>query len=74
MLQYEELLHLVVTREKIAEIIAERTRFMEDLFAEGIENGEIGDLFTPEELVNSLHGALASYTFKPQDLEPEKVF
>ncbi len=74
MLQYEELLHLVVTREKIAEIIVERTRFLEDLFAEGIENGEIGDLFTPEELVNSLHGVLASYTLSRRISNRKKSF
>ena len=60
MLQYEELLHNVDTREKIAWCITERMSFLEDLFKEAILNREIIDVFTPEELANNVTGVIMS--------------
>ncbi len=61
MLQYEELLHNIDTREKIAWCISERATFIEDLFRKAIENGEIIDLFSPEELATNVSGMIMSH-------------
>ncbi len=61
MLQYEELLHNVDTREKIAWCISERASFIEDLFRKAIESGEIVDTFTPEELATDVTGMIMSH-------------
>ena len=74
MLQYEELLHISQTREKIAEIMAERCEFLEKLFADGIASGEFTDLFTPEELVSTLHGVMAAYILNRRVLNRKKTF
>ncbi len=61
MLQYEELLHNIDTREKIAWCIAERQSFMTDLFKNAIKDGEIIDAFTPEQLANNISGVVMSH-------------
>lgn len=61
MLQYEELLHNIDTREKIAWCIAERQNFMVDLFKNAIKDGEIIDAFTPEQLANNVSGSIMSH-------------
>lgn len=61
MLQYEELLHNIDTREKISWCIAERLSFIEDIFSKAIETGEIIDLLTPEELANNVTGMIMSH-------------
>ena len=43
MLQYEELLHNIDTRDKIAWCITERLGFLSDLFKQAIDNNEIID-------------------------------
>lgn len=61
MLQYEELLHNIDTRERIAKCITERMSFIEDLFHSAIEAGEIKDLLTPAELANNVTGMTMSH-------------
>lgn len=56
MLQYEELLHNVNTREKIAWCISERMSFIEELFKNAIDNNEIIDTIMPHELAVSVTG------------------
>lgn len=57
-LNYEELLHNVNTREAIASCIQMRTDFVRHELEVAIEEGEIVDTFTPEELSNILFGSL----------------
>lgn len=61
MLQYEELLHNIYTREKISRCISDRLKFLEHLFADAIKDGELVDTFTPEELANNLTGIIMSH-------------
>jgi hypothetical protein len=61
MLQYEELLHNMYTREKITWCITERLNFLESIFREAIDNREITDKFTPEELANNVTGIVMSH-------------
>ena len=61
MLQYEELLHNIDTRERIASCIKKRMDFLEELFSGAINNGEIIDLFTPYELANNITGITMSH-------------
>ena len=56
-LNYEGLLHNVNTRDAITECIYHRTKFVRDELAAAIAEGEIIDLFTPEELSNILFGS-----------------
>lgn len=56
-LNYEGLLHNVNTRDAITECIYRRTKFVRDELAVAIAEGEIIDLFTPEELSNILFGS-----------------
>lgn len=60
MLQYEELLHNVDTREKIAWCITERLAFIENLFQGAIDAGEICDIMSAATLANNLVGMLMS--------------
>lgn len=60
MLQYEELLHNIDTREKIAWCITERHKFMAEIFEGAIAKKEITDRFTPAELVNNVSGMIMS--------------
>lgn len=57
-LNYEEFLHNVNTREAIAGCIWMRTDFVRKEFKAAIEDGEIIDTFTPEELSNIFFGSL----------------
>lgn len=61
MLQYEELLHNIDTREKIAWCITERLNFLEDIFADAIREKEITNQFTPMELANNITGVTMAY-------------
>ncbi|MDD6400416.1 MAG: TetR/AcrR family transcriptional regulator [Lachnospiraceae bacterium] len=74
MLQYEELLHNVDTREKIAWCITERLSFLEMLFANAIEAGEITDKFTPEELANNITGVTMSHILSRRIVYHSKSF
>lgn len=56
-LNYEGLLHNVNTRDAITACIYRRTKFVRDELAAAIAEGEIIDLFTPEELSNLLFGS-----------------
>ena len=56
-LNYEGLLHNVNTRDAITECIYRHTKFVRDELAAAIAEGEIIDLFTPEELSNILFGS-----------------
>lgn len=57
-LNYEELLHNVHTREIIAECIAKRSGFLKREFKAAIAAHEIVNTFTPEELCNMFMGSL----------------
>lgn len=56
MLQYEELLHIVETREKVAWCITERLSFLEGLFQGAMDAGEITDVFSASELASDVTG------------------
>ena len=58
MLQYEELLHNVGTRDHIAWCIMERRKFVLELFQGAIDNKEIRDVFTADELADTLQGII----------------
>ena len=55
-LNYEGFLHNVNTRDRMAECILERTDFVKREIAASIEEGEIDDKFSPDELTNLLFG------------------
>lgn len=74
MLQYEELLHNIDVREKIAWCIAERQNFIADLFKAAIEDGEIVDVFTPDELANNVTGVLMSHILSRRIVYHKKTF
>lgn len=61
MLQYEELLHNIDTRERIAWCITERLEFLSDLFEAAVKQGELIDTLTPAELANNVTGILMSH-------------
>lgn len=61
MLQYEELLHNIDTRDKISKCILDRFMFLEELFDAAIKNREISDKFTPQELANNITGVMMSH-------------
>lgn len=61
MLQYEELLHNMDTREKIAWCITERLKFIGGLFKGAMDSGEITKHFTPTELANSVTGVAMAF-------------
>lgn len=56
-LNYEGLLHNVNTRDTITACISNRTDFIRKELKGAIDDGEIVDIFTPEELSNILLGA-----------------
>lgn len=60
MLQYEELLHNVGTREQIAKCIEERRNYVKDLFNNAIREGEIIDDFSTDELADVFQGIIMS--------------
>lgn len=57
-LNYEEFLHNVNTREMIATCIAVRTNFIRKEIEAAIKEREIVDIFTPEELADIFMGSL----------------
>lgn len=58
-LNYEGFLHNVNTRDAIAACIYNRTSFVRKELKAAMEEGEIKDIFTPEELSNILLGAVS---------------
>ncbi len=74
MLQYEELLHNIDTREKITWCITQRLNFLEDLFRQAIENREIKDVLTPEELSNNMTGAVMAHILSRRIMYHKKTF
>lgn len=57
-LNYEELLHNIQTRQNITNCICERERFLTELISQAMKNEEINSSFTVEELVDLLTGVL----------------
>ncbi|MBO6114713.1 MAG: TetR/AcrR family transcriptional regulator [Lachnospiraceae bacterium] len=74
MLQYEELLHNVNTRDKISLVITQRRNFVADMFRNAIAKGEIVDTFTPEELANNATGMLTTHIFDRRITYHKKTF
>ena len=74
MLQYEELLHNIDVREKIAWCITERQLFIADLFENAIQENEIIDLFTPEQLATNLTGVVMSHILNRRIVYHKKTF
>ncbi len=74
MLQYEELLHNIDTREKIAWCITERLNFLEDIFSGAIKEKEIVDRFTPKELANNITGVVMAYILSRRITYHKKSF
>ena len=74
MLQYEELLHNMYTRDKIAECITERLRYIEELFQGAIDNHEITDTFSAWELANNVTGIIMSHTLSRRIIYHKKSF
>jgi AcrR family transcriptional regulator len=74
MLQYEELLHKVETREKISWCISERLNFLSDLFEKAIEEKEICDRFTPDELSKNVTGMAMAYILSRRISNHKKTF
>ncbi|MCR5148067.1 MAG: TetR/AcrR family transcriptional regulator [Eubacterium sp.] len=62
MLQYEELLHNINTRDKVAEGVLERKKFVSQLFEGAIKNSEIKDVMTCDELAMILTGIIMQLT------------
>ena len=74
MLQYEELLHNIDTRDKIAWCITERLNFITGLFEKAIEAGEIIDILTPDELACNVTGLLMSHILSRRITYHKKTF
>ena len=74
MLQYEELLHNMYTRDKIAECITERLKYIEELFQSAIDNHEITDTFSAWELANNVTGIIMSHTLSRRIVYHKKSF
>ena len=55
-IQYEEFLHNTSTRDIVVDGINTRHEFLKDIFNKAIENKEITDSFTGDELANALTG------------------
>lgn len=62
MLHYEELLHNVYTRDRIAEIILDRRGFVAKLFQGALDAGELIDTFTASELADSMTSIVMLFT------------
>ena len=74
MLQYEELLHNSNTRDKITICITERRNFVEELFRQAIEKGEIINTLTPKELANNVTGMLMTHILDRRIIYHKKTF
>lgn len=62
MLQYEELLHNIYTRDRITECIQDRRRFLEGLFQEALNEEELIARFTASELTDTITGIVMVFT------------
>lgn len=74
MLQYEELLHNMYTRDKIAECITDRLKYIEELFQGAIDSHEITDAFSAWELANNVTGIIMSHTLSRRIVYHKKSF
>ncbi|MBP3622119.1 MAG: TetR/AcrR family transcriptional regulator [Lachnospiraceae bacterium] len=74
MLQYEELLHNIDTRDKITWCITQRLSFLENLFRQAIESKEIKDILTPEELANNTTGITMAHILGRRITYHKKTF
>lgn len=74
MLQYEELLHNMYTRDKIAECIIDRINYMEDLFQKAIDNHEVTDKLSARELANNVTGVIMAYILSRRIVHHKKSF
>lgn len=74
MLQYEELLHNIDTREKIAWCISERLNFLEELFQAAIDAGEIVNVLSATELANNVTGITMSHILSRRIVYHNKSF
>ncbi|MGN0435508.1 MAG: TetR/AcrR family transcriptional regulator [Wujia sp.] len=74
MLQYEELLHNFDTREKISRCISDRLMFLEELYAAAIEDKEISDKLTPQELANNTTGVMMSHILSRRIVYHKRTF
>ena len=74
MLQYEELLHIMETREKIAWCITERLTFLEQLFQNAMDAGEISDVFSASILANNVTGMAMSHILERRISYHKKSF
>jgi len=62
------------TREKIAWCITERHNFIADLFGQAIKDGEIIDMFSPEQLATNITGVLMSHILSRRIVYHKKPF
>lgn len=74
MLQYEELLHIVETREKIAWCITERLSFLEGLFQAAIDEKEISDVMSASVLANNATGMVMCHILERRISYHKKSF
>lgn len=74
MLQYEELLHNIDTREKLSRCITERLNFLEELFGKAIHEREITDTFTPAELAENVTGIMMSHILNRRIVYHKRTF
>ena len=74
MLQYEELLHNMDTREKIACCRTERLSFLAGLFQGAMDAGEIVDSFSADVLANNVTGMAMSHILERRISYHKKSF
>ncbi len=74
MLQYEELLHIVETREKMSWCITERLAFLEGLFQKAIDEKEISDTFSAAVLANNVTGMMMLHVLERRISYHKKSF
>ncbi|MBR1816664.1 MAG: TetR/AcrR family transcriptional regulator [Lachnospiraceae bacterium] len=74
MLQYEELLHNINTREKVSTCITQRRDFVKGLFQEAIDRKEIIDTMTSDELAGDVSGMLMAHILKRRVIYHNKTF
>ena len=74
MLQYEELLHNINTREKVSTCIALRREFLSDKFQKAIDDREIIDNISSDELAGDVSGMLMAHILKRRIIYHKKTF